>query len=60
MKKIMNIFTSEKLEITYDSYEKEYSISLYDKYGHYIDTIKFDKEEIRDLYNSLDKLKNDF
>lgn len=56
----MNIFTSEKLEIAYDSYEREYSLSLYDKYGHYIDTVKFEKEEIRDLYNSLDKLKNNF
>lgn len=56
----MNIFTSDKLEIMYDSYEREYNISLYDKYGHYVDTIKFDKEEIRDLYNSLDKFKSNF
>lgn len=56
----MNIHRSDKLEIEYDSYDRIYSISLYDKYGHYIDTVKFDKEEIKDLYESLDKFKENF
>lgn len=56
----MNIYTSYKLEIEYDSYDRIYKFALYDKYGHYVDTINFDREEMKDLYESLEKLKNDF
>jgi len=58
--KIMNVFTSDKLEIEYDSYERKYEMTIYDKYGHYIDVITLDREEIKDLYESLDKIKNEF
>lgn len=56
----MNIYMGDKLEIEYDSYERIYRFALYDKYGHYVDTINFDREEMKDLYESLEKLKNDF
>ncbi len=56
----MNVFTSDKLEIEYDSYERKYEMTIYDKYGHYIDVITLDREEIKDLYESLDKIKNEF
>lgn len=56
----MNIYTSDKLEIEYDSYDRIYKLSLYDQYGHYVDTIKFEREEIKDLYDSLERFKNDF
>lgn len=56
----MNIHTSDKLEIEYDSYDRIYRFLLYDKYGHYVDTINFDMEEIKDLYESLKKFKNNF
>ena len=34
--KIMNIFRSDKIEIEYDSREREITVTMYDKYGHYI------------------------
>jgi hypothetical protein len=52
-----NIYISDKIEIGYDSREKEFTVSLYDLYGHYIDSTKLDRDDMKALYESLDKEK---
>lgn len=56
----MNIFRSDKIEIEYDSHEREFTVTIYDKYGHYIDLTKIDMDDMKALYESLDKIKNVF
>jgi hypothetical protein len=56
----MNIFRSDKIEIDYDSREREFIVTIYDKYGHYIDSTKVDNDDIKELYKSLDKIKDIF
>ena len=56
----MNIYSSDKIEIEYDSYNKEFTISVYDTYGHYIDSTKVDKDDMKELYRSLDEVKDLF
>ena len=51
--KIMNIFRSDKIEIEYDSHEREFTVTMYDKYGHYIDSTKVDRDDMKALYESL-------
>lgn len=58
--KIMNIFRSDKIEIEYDSREREFTVTMYDKYGHYIDSTKIDMDDMKALYESLNKIKNLF
>lgn len=35
-------------------------VSLYDKNGHYIDQMYVDGLDVKDLYDALDKSKEDF
>ena len=56
----MNIFRSDKIEIEYDSHEREFTVTMYDKYGHYIDSTKIDMDDMKALYESLNKIKNLF
>ncbi len=56
----MNIFISDKIEIEYDSREREFTVTMYDKYGHYIDSTKIDMDDMKALYESLNKIKNLF
>jgi hypothetical protein len=56
----MNIFRGNKIEIDYNSYDREFTLSIYDNYGHYIDSMKMDKDEMGLLYKSLDEIKNIF
>lgn len=51
----MNILSNNRMELTCDDYGLEYIMSIYDVNGHYIDDIKFSKEEIMDLYHALEK-----
>jgi hypothetical protein len=53
----MENFNSSKLEIEYNSRRKEFSLNTYDKYGHYVDTIIMDKDEMEELYNWLKGVK---
>jgi hypothetical protein len=55
-----NIYISDKIEIGYDSREREFTVSLYDLYGHYIDSTKLDRDDMKALYESLDKIKDVF
>lgn len=55
-----NIYISDKIEIGYDSREREFTVSLYDLYGHYIDSTKLDRDDMKALYESLDKVKDVF
>jgi len=55
-----NIYISDKIEIGYDSHEREFTVSLYDLYGHYIDSTKLDRDDMKALYESLDKVKDVF
>jgi len=52
----MDIINNNKIELTCDDYKLEYTLAVYDVYGHYIDEVKFSKEEIKDLYDALGKL----
>ena len=58
--KIMNIFRSDKIEIEYDSHEREFTVTMYDKYGHYIDSTKVDRDDMKALYESLNEIKDVF
>lgn len=55
-----NIYISDKIEIEYDSREKEFTVSLYDLYGHYIDSTKLDKDDMKALYEWLNEIKDVF
>jgi hypothetical protein len=56
----MNIFRSDKIEIEYNSYDREFTVAIYDKYGHYIDSTKIDMDDMKALYEYLDKIKDVF
>lgn len=56
----MNIFRSDKIEIEYDSREREFTVIMYDKYGHYIDSTKVDRDDMKALYESLNEIKDVF
>ncbi len=53
----MNIINNDKIELTCDDYKLEYTLAVYDVYGHYIDEVKLSREEIKDLYDALKKLE---
>ena len=52
---IMSIYRSDKIELEYDSSERVYLLTINDTYGHYIDTVKLDKEEFKDLCSEKEK-----
>ena len=56
----MNVYTSDKIEIEYDSREREFIVTMYDKYGHYIESTKVDKDDMKALYESLNEIKDVF
>lgn len=58
--KIMNVYTSDKIEIEYDSREREFTVTMYDKYGHYIESTKVDRDDMKALYESLNEIKDVF
>ena len=35
-----------------------YRLTLYDKYGHFVDDVQLTKEDVRNMYESLDAVKN--
>ncbi len=55
----MNIISNDKLELSYDKYERVYILTVYDKYGHYIDDVNLTREEMKDLCDALELVKND-
>lgn len=52
----MNIISNDKIELKYDDYEKTYTLTVYDKYGHYVDDVVLTKDEVKDLYIALGKI----
>lgn len=49
------IYNSDKLCITSDTYGREYVFEVYDSYGHYIDEVKFSKEEMVEFVDDIVK-----
>jgi hypothetical protein len=56
----MNIISNDKIELKYDKYERNYTLTVYDKYGHYIDDIILTREDVKELYEGLEENKNLF
>lgn len=56
----MNIIINDKIELKYDKYERSYTLTVYDKHGHYIDDVVLTSEEVKELYEGLDSVKNTF
>ena len=56
----MNIFKSDKIEIECDSRGREFTVTVYDTYGHYIESITVERDDMKALYESLDKIKDMF
>ena len=53
-----SIVSNDKIELKYDKYEMHYILTVYDTYGHYVDDVILTKEEVKDLYDGLDSIKN--
>ena len=53
----MNIVSNDKFELKYDEYEMAFIMTIYDKYGHYVEDVELTTEEVDDLYESLKKFK---
>jgi hypothetical protein len=56
----MDIISNDKIELKYDKYERNYTLTVYDKYGHYIDDIMLTREDVKELYEGLEENKNLF
>ena len=56
----MDIISNDKIELKYDKYERNYTLTVYDKYGHYIDDIMLTREDVKELYESFEENKNLF
>lgn len=56
----MNIVSNDKIELKYDKYERIYIMTVYDNNGHYIDDITLTKDEVRELYEGLERNRNIF
>ena len=56
----MDIISNAKIELKYDKYERNYMLTVYDKYGHYIDDIMLTREDVKELYEGLEENKNLF
>ena len=55
-----NIVSNDKIELKYDKYEMRYILTVYDNYGHYIDDVILTKDEVKELYEGLEGVKNTF
>ena len=53
----MVIFSNDKIELEHDSYDKTYILTVNDKYGHYLDAIRLDEEDISDLVKAIEEEK---
>lgn len=56
----MDIISNDKIELKYDKYDRNYTLTVYDKYGHYIDDIMLTREDVKELYEGLEENKNLF
>lgn len=56
----MNILSNDKMELKYDEYEMEFVLTVYDKYGHYIDDIILTRDDVNELFTGLEKNKDSF
>ena len=54
----MNIVSNDKIELKYDKYDMNYTLTVYDKYGHYIDDVVLTRDEVKELYEALNSIKN--
>jgi 5-bromo-4-chloroindolyl phosphate hydrolysis protein len=52
-----NIIETDKLSIAYDKYCSNFIVTMYDKYGHYIDETELTKEDIGIIYKGLDEIR---
>ena len=55
-----NIVSNEKVEIKYNRDTMDYTLAMYDTYGHYIEEIVLSKDDIREIYEGLDAVKDNF
>ena len=53
-----NIIETDKLSIEYDKYCSSFLVTMYDKYGHYIDETELSKEDIGIIYKGLEEIKD--
>ena len=56
----MNILSNDKMELKYDEYEMEFVLTVYDRYGHYIDEVVLTRDDVNDLFTGLEKNKDSF
>lgn len=50
------IVDTEKLSISYDASFKKYTLTIYDKFGHYIDETELTSEDMNELCSALKKV----
>ena len=55
-----SIVSNNKIELRYNSDKMEYTLVMYDIYGHYIDETTLSREDVKELYEGLDAVKGDF
>jgi len=55
-----DIYNSDKICVKSDDYNSEFIIEFSDTYGHYIDEIKLDKEEMKPFVDAMMILKEKF
>ena len=54
------IIETDKVSLKMNRVDGTFTMTVYDNNGHYLDDIFLDSLEIRDIYNSLDKIKDKF
>lgn len=54
------IIETDKVSLKMDRVDGTFTMTVYDNNGHYLDDIFLDSLEIRDIYNALDKIKDNF
>ena len=52
----METINNDKIELSCDSYKKEFVLAINDIYGHYIDETKLSREDVIELFHALQKL----
>jgi hypothetical protein len=52
------IFETEHLQLERKDRSDNYILTIYDRYGHFLDTLHLDKEDIEEIYHSLDEQKD--